>query len=466
MDNKYNLAVIGGGPGGYEAAIRASQLGLKVVLIEERDMGGTCLNRGCIPVKALLYAAEVYHTVKTCSEFGVSAGNAGYDYAKMVARKDAVVKRLRSGVEFLLKSYSVTVIKGRARIKDANTVEVESGASGNVTIIKTSKIIIATGSRPARPPVPGLDGKNVLDSDGVLDMSSCPEKIVIIGGGVIGIEFATIFNMLGKNVTVIEMMDKILPGVDAEVTDLLEKILRKKGVEIYTGARVKSIYNEPKVSCVFEQAGKETVADGDIVLVATGRAPNTDGIGLENVGIETKKGFIPVNEYMETSVKGIYAIGDVTGKVLLAHVASAQGIVAAANAAGQNKKMSYSVVPSCIYTDPEIASVGLTEKDALEKGYNIEVGRFPSAFNGKSIIMGDSEGFAKIITDKATGEILGAHLIALRATDMIAEVCVAMKLESTIEELSDTIHPHPTISEMIMEAAHDAEGFCVNKPKS
>jgi dihydrolipoamide dehydrogenase len=465
MDNQYNLAVIGGGPGGYEAAIRASQLGMKVVLIEEKDMGGTCLNRGCIPVKALLHAAEMYHTVRSCSEFGINASDVGFDYGKIISRRDAIVRRLRSGVEFLLKSYGVATIKGRAKIKDANTIEVESKESGNVTV-KASKIIIATGSRPARPPVTGIDGKNVLDSDGVLDMSACPEKIVIIGGGVIGIEFATIFNMLGKSVTVIELADSILPGIDTEVTDLLSRLLRKRGIEIYTSARVKSVNNERGATCVFEHGGKELTAEGDIVLVATGRAPNSDGIGLENAGIETKKGFIVVNEYLETSVKGIYAIGDVTGKALLAHVASAQGLVAAANAAGQGKKISYSVVPSCIYTTPEIAAVGLTEKEALEKGFDIEVGRFPSAFNGKSVIMGEEKGFAKIITDKVTGEILGAHVIALRATDMIAEVCVAMKLESTITELADTIHPHPTISEMIMEAAHDAEGFCVNKPKS
>jgi dihydrolipoamide dehydrogenase len=465
MDNQYNLAVIGGGPGGYEAAIRASQLGMKVVLIEEKEMGGTCLNRGCIPVKSMLHSSEMYHMVRSCTEYGIKAGDVGFDYAKIISRRDSVVRRLRSGVEFLMKNNGITTIKGKAKIKDANTIEIESAESGN-TAIKASKIIIATGSRAARPPVTGIHGKNVLDSDGVLDMESCPEKIVIIGGGVIGVEFATIFNMLGKSVTIIELADAILPGVDAEVTDLLSRLLKKRGIEIYTAARVKSVQQERAVSCVFEYGEKELLAEGDIVMVATGRAPNSDGIGLENAGIETEKGFIRTDEHLETSVKGIYAIGDVTGKALLAHVASAQGLVAAANAAGQEKKISYSVIPSCIYTYPEIASVGLTEKEAIKRGYDVKIGSFSSVFNGKSIIMGEKDGFVKIITDRATGEILGAHIIALRATDMIAEICVAMELEATISELSDTIHPHPTVSEMLMEAAHDAEGFCINKPKS
>jgi len=462
MEHKYDLTVIGGGPGGYVAAIRACRYGLKVALVEERDMGGTCLNRGCIPTKSLLHSAEVYHTVKTSMEYGVTANDVSFDYKRIASKKDAVVKQLRSGVEYLVKSSGGTIIKGRAAIKDKSTIEISGNNNQSIT---TEKIIIATGSRPAKPPIPGIDGKRVLSSDEVLEMTACPDRIVIIGGGVIGVEFATVFNSLGKEVTIVEMMQTILPGVDTEISGILRKSLEKKGIKVFTGAGVTSIKSEENAVCVFDDNGTEKSAEGDIVIVAIGRKPNSENIGLENVGIETERGFIKIDDGLETSVKGIYAIGDVTGKVLLAHVASAQGLAAAANAAGKNHKMEYSVVPGCIYTSPEIASVGLTEDEAIKKGYRVKVGRFPISANGKSMIMGEREGLAKIVTDQTTGEILGAHIMGPRATDMISEMCVAMKLESTIEELADTIHPHPTVSEIIMEAAHDVEGLCVHKPK-
>lgn len=462
MDNKFDLTVIGGGPGGYVAAIRAAQLGLKVAVVEEREMGGTCLNRGCIPAKSLLHSAEVYHTAKHSEEFGIMIKDVSFDYAKIALKKDAVVKQLRSGVEFLVKSNGVTFLKGRGVIKDRNTIDVAGKDSQTIT---TGKIIIATGSRPSKPPIPGIDGNNVLDSDGVLNLTACPDKVVIIGGGVIGVEFATIFNSLGKEVTIIEMMDFILPGIDMEIALMLRKSLENKGVKIYTGSSVTSIKSDIKAVCTFDNNGKEQKAEGDAVVVAIGRKPNSENIGLENIGIETEKGFIKVNDRMETSENGIYAIGDITGKVLLAHVASAQGLVAAANAAGKIKKMDYAIVPGCIYTSPEIATVGLTEAEAIKKGYKIKIGKFPIAANGKSLIMGEKEGLAKIITEMETGEILGMHILGPRATDMISEISVAMKLESTIEEIADTIHPHPTVNEIILEAAHDAEGWCIHKPK-
>lgn len=462
MEKKFDLTVIGGGPGGYVAAIRASQLGLKVAVVEEREMGGTCLNRGCIPTKALLQSAEVYHMVRHCSEFGVRAAGAEFDYSRISQRKGTVVKQLRSGVEYLVKSNRGTIISGKAFIKDKNTVEVSGKEK---MIVKTDKIIIATGSRPSKPPIPGIDSGKVLDSDKVLELAECPEKVVIIGGGVIGVEFATIFSTLGKDVTIIEMMDTLIPGVDLEISMMLRKSLESKGVKIFTGAKVTAISSGKTAVCSFEKEGNVQKAEGDIVIVAIGRKPNSENLGLENIGVFTEKGFIKVDERMETSVKGIYAIGDVTGKVLLAHVASAQGLVAAANAAGENRSMNYAVVPSCIYTSPEIATVGMTEGDAIKKKIKFKVGKFSVSANGKSMIMGEKEGIVKIITDWNMGEILGAHIMGPRATDMISEICVAMKLESTIEELSDTIHPHPTVSEIIMEAAHDAEGHCVHKPK-
>lgn len=461
MSNKFDLAVIGGGPGGYVAAIRASQLGLKVALIEEIHVGGTCLNRGCIPTKSLLHSAEVYHSAKHSEAFGIIAKEVEFDYQKIAARKDMVVKQLRSGVETLVKKSGTTLINGKGVIKDIHTIEV---TGKDQQIITTEKIIVATGSRPSKPPIPGIDGDKVLDSDGVLQLTTCPDKVIIIGGGVIGVEFATVFNSLGKEVVIIEMMDHILPGIDLEISTILKKSLEEKGIKIFTGSKVTSLTSDSKAICNFENNGNKMNIEGDLVIVAIGRKPNSEDIGLQNVGIETEKGFVKVNDRMETSVNGIYAIGDITGKVLLAHVASEQGLIAVANAAGKSKKMNYDIIPGCIYTSPEIATVGLTEADAINKGYQIKVGRFPIAANGKSMIMGEKDGVIKIITDEETGEILGTHIIGPRATDMISEISVAMKLESTIEEVADTIHPHPTVSEIIMEASQDVEHLCIHKP--
>ena len=458
--NKYDLTIIGGGPGGYVATIRASQLGLKVAVIEEREMGGTCLNRGCIPTKSLLHSSEVYHIAKHSDEFGIITKDVDFDYKKITLIKDAVVKQLRSGVESLVKRNGADILIGRGMIKDKNTIEI---VGKDVQTITTRNIIIATGSRPSKPPIPGIDGNRVFDSDGVLNLIQCPDKVVIIGGGVIGVEFATIFNSLGKKVIIIEIMDFILPGIDIEISSMLKKSLEDKGIKIFTGSKVTSIKSDSKAVCSFENNGEKMNVDGDIVIVAIGRKPNSENIGLENVGIETERGFINVNDMMETSVKGIYAIGDITGMALLAHVASEQGLVAAANAAGKMKKMDYAIVPGCIYTNPEIATVGLTEANAIKKGYKIKIGKFPIASNGKSMIMGEKEGFVKIIAEQDTGEILGAHIFGPRATDMISEISVAMKLESTIEEVADTMHPHPTVSEIIMEAAQDVDKSCIHK---
>jgi dihydrolipoamide dehydrogenase len=464
METKYDydLTVIGGGPGGYVAAIRAAQLGLKVAVVEAREVGGTCLNRGCIPTKALLHAAEVYHTVKHSAEYGIMVREAGFDFAKIAVKKDEVVRQLRGGVASLLKSNKVAVINGRGVIADRNTIAVTGGTPRTVT---AAKMIIATGSRPSKPPIPGIDGDRVINSDGVMSLTACPEQVVIIGGGVIGVEIATVFNTLGKQVTIVEMMDQILPGTDGEIAQLLRKSLERRGVKIFTGAKVTALKSAAKGTCSFAFGGKTLEAEGDLVIVAIGRHPNTEDIGLEKVGVATERGFIQVNDQLETSVPGIYAIGDVTGKVMLAHVASTQGLVAAANAAGAHRKMCYDIVPSCIYTSPEIATVGLTEAAAVKQGYQIKIGTFPIAGNGKSLIMGVREGVIKMVADKTTGEILGAQLMAPRATDLITEISVAMKLESTIEEVADTIHPHPTVSEIIMEAAHDVEKRCIHKPK-
>ncbi len=454
MKKQFDAVVIGGGPGGYVAAIRLAQLGKKTALIEKDQIGGTCLNRGCIPTKALLQSAEVYRTVQDASVYGVTSGPAGFDYAKIAARKTSVVDRLRRGVAALEKKNGVEVINGTAAFKDAHTLIVGGEE------IEAKDIVIATGSAPARVPIPGIDGPNVVDSDAVLDWTECPKSVVIIGGGVIGIEFATLFAALEVKVTVIEMLPEILPPIDAEIAAMMRKELTKRGVDICVGAKVERI--EPGVTVHFTQGDARSVT-ADYCIVAIGRRPVTDGLNLEAAGVATNRGFVVVDEYLKTSVPGIYAIGDVTGKIQLAHVASAQGIVAADNIAGQNKKMDYSIVPSCVYTEPEIASIGLTESQVKEKGLSYKVGRFATAANGRSMIMGESAGTVKIIVEAKTGELLGCHIMAPRATDMIGEIATAMRAEGTIEELCDTIHAHPTVSEMIMEAAHDAQGHCIHQ---
>ena len=452
----YDCAVIGGGPGGYEAAVLAGKLGLKTVLVEKRDLGGTCLNRGCIPTKALLHSAEVYNEAKNAASLGVNIEGVSFDYAKMAANKENVTKKLRNGIGGLLKACKVTVIKGEAKLTGKHSFVVD----GKETTVKN--IILATGSEPARIPIPGIDKPGVVNSDGVLASDKCPESVVIIGGGVIGIEFATLFNTLGKKVTVVEMLPKIMGPTDDEVSKLMMTVLKKRGVEFHLNAKVVSIEDGMKV--VYEEDGKTCEAPGEQVVVAIGRRPVTKDLGFEAAGVKmTERGFVEIDDHCRTNVENIYAIGDITGKIQLAHVASAQGHCAVANCAGEDKTLNYNIVPSCIYTTPEIAQVGMTEKECKDKGLNIKVGNFNIAGNGRSMIMGENQGFAKIVTDARTGEIYGAAIMAPRATDMISEVSAVMKSEGTIEELADTIHPHPTVSEIIMEAAHDVEGRSCNK---
>ncbi len=452
---KFDVAVIGGGPGGYVAAIRAAKLGKKTVLVEKDKVGGTCLNRGCIPTKAMLHSAEVYEEMLKAADLGISAENIAFDYAKIAERKEAVVGRLVGGISGLLRKNKVTVKNGKAVLTSKNTFKIGDEE------VEAEKIILATGSFPANVPIKGADKKGVMNSDGVLALTECPESIVIIGGGVIGIEFATLFNTLGKKVTVVEMLPNIMNGMDLEICNTMKAILQSRGIDIYTNAKVVEIKDGLEV--VFEFEGKQLSANGDVVVMAVGRRPDTKDIGLEALGINMNRGFVQVDEYLRTNIPNIYAIGDITGKIQLAHVASAQGLVAAHNCAGENKVMRYNIVPACIYTNPEIASVGLTEAQAKDKGIELKIGKFNVAGNGRSMVMGASEGFVKILTDAKTGEILGAHIMAPRATDMIAEIATAMKAEATIEEVADTIHPHPTVSEIIMEAAHDVEGLCVHK---
>lgn len=459
---KFEITVIGGGPGGYVAAIHAAQLGKKVALIENREVGGTCLNRGCIPTKAFLHSAEVYKTVKEAAAYGVSTGDVAFDFKAIHARKQKVVSTLVGGVSNLLKANGVTVINGLASFRDRYTLDV-TAKDGTVTAIESDKYIIATGSVPSVPPIPGIKNAIVVTSDEALDFTEVPKDIVIVGGGVIGVEIASYLHEFGCKVTIVEMLDKILPPIDDEISSLLRSILEQRGITINTGAKITE-FTETGVK--FEKDGKVETLNAEKVLVAIGRRPNSKDLKPENAGIITERGFIPVDARLQTNIDGIYAIGDVTPVATLAHTASAQGMAAADNAAGKVKVMDYSVVPACIYTTPEIACVGLTEKQARETGKNIKIGKFNPSGNGKSLVMGETEGIVKIITDADNGEILGAALMCARATDMISELGLAMKLESDIEEVADLIHPHPTVSEVIMEAAHDVHGMCVHgRPK-
>ena len=454
----YDIAVLGGGPGGYVAAIRAAQLGKKVALIEARELGGTCLNRGCIPTKALLHGAEVYEQTVNASVFGVKAAEVGYDYTQMAAYKQATVDKLVSGIGMLEKAHGVKVIKGFGRLSDTHTMTVAQPSEEDLTVT-FDKLILATGSSPARPPIEGIDGQNIVTSDDILTMTELPESFVIIGGGVIGIEFATLFATLGKPVTVIEMMPSILPGADADIVRTCQRVLKKKKVNIVNNAKVTKLEGGDTVTVTYELNGNIKTAEGACCVVSVGRKAETRGIGLEELGIEYNRNFIVIDEHCRTNLDNIYAIGDITGKIQLAHVASAQGLVAAANAAGEDEVMDYDVVPSCIYTSPEIAFVGVSEDKAKAQGIEYKLGTFNVAGNGRAMVMGENLGLVKLISDME-GKLIGAQLMCPRATDMIAELAAVMKLGGSVKDIADTIHPHPTVSECVMEAAHDWEGLC------
>ena len=458
----YDAVVIGGGPGGYECAIRLSQNGLKTALVEKDELGGTCLNRGCIPTKALLHSAEIYLNAKNAPVFGVSTGEVSFDYGVMVENSKKISARLRKGIAFLEKNHGVTVYKGSAIIKDRETVLLDTGEE-----LKCGHLVIATGSSPARLPIPGADLPNVLDSTGLLNMMTCPRAIVIIGAGVIGIEFATLYSRLGIPVMVIEMLDRALGPFDKDITDFVEADLRKKGIKVILGARVKSIEEGLKVNYSLNSDGSEGCAEGEVVLIAGGRVPNSRDIGLEAAGVQTdRRGFVEVDGLCMTNVPEIYAIGDVNGKMMLAHAASAQGIMVADHIAGLPvKQINISHIPSCVYCDPEISMVGMTEAQARTDGRDVGTGSFPLNGNGRALTMGAATGFVKFVFDKATDKILGFHMTGPGATELASEIAAVMECGGTMRELCDTVHPHPSVSEALMEAARICRGCCVNAPK-
>jgi dihydrolipoamide dehydrogenase len=460
QEDEYDVVVLGAGPGGYVAAIRAAQLGAKTAIVEAQYFGGTCLNVGCIPTKTLVKNAEILHQIEHAGARGINVAKPEIDMKKVKQNKDSVVKKLTGGIGSLLKSNSVTIIDGIGKANNDNTVEITEGKDKGKTV-KFEKLIIATGSVPLVPPIPGLDLPGIMTSTEILDLEEIPKELVVIGGGVIGCEFATIYNSFGTKVTIVEMMPKLIPNMDAEVSAELEKQLKKAGVEVMTDSKVEKVEAAGDGFAVTVSGKNETSLKAEKVLVSIGRKANLTG--LEALDIK-KDRTIEVDDYLRTSKENIYAVGDITGKIQLAHLASAQGMKAAENAMGASKKMDYRLVPSCIYTIPEIGAVGLTEEEARRK-YDVAIGKFPMMVSGKAIAMGETEGFVKIITDKKYGEILGVHIVGPNATELVAEATAVMKLEGTIEELGDIIHAHPTISETIMEAAHDVHGQCIHLPK-
>jgi dihydrolipoamide dehydrogenase len=462
MDAK-EIIIIGGGPGGYVAAIKAAQLGGKVTLIEKEELGGTCLNWGCIPTKALLRGVEILEAVEGGKDYGIQAGKVIVDFTKLISRKDRVIKTLVSGVAGLMKANKVEVIKGKAKFLSRGKIQVEK--EKQATTLQAGKIIIATGSVSVRPDIPGIDLPGVIDSTGVLHLKRVPTSMVIIGAGVIGLEFGNIFAALGSKVTILELLPQIIPTEDGEIASALEEFLKRYKIQILTRTQVKEITKVKEnlwIKALCQEGEKEF--ETEVVLVAAGRNPNVEDLGLERAGVRYDKKGISINSKMETNIPGIYAIGDVTGQLLLAHFASAQGEVAGENAMMRDTEFDSRIVPRCIYTLPEIASVGFTEKEAKENGYTIKVGRFPFTANGKAAILGERSGFVKIIADAKYGEILGVHIIGPHATDLIGEALLAMHMEAVVEDIGQMIHPHPTLTEALKEAALDIGGLALHIP--
>ena len=448
------VLVVGGGPGGYVAAIRAAQLGAKVTMIEKDKVGGTCLNRGCMPTKAMLHSSEIYAAATKSADIGIIGKDVQVDWEKVQGFRASVVEKLTSGVKALCKLNKVKVVEGEAVFTGPKTVQV--GADSYTA----DKVIIAAGSYPIIPGIPGLkESKAMIDSTGCLELDHIPESLLVIGGGVIGLELGSVYNRYGTKVTVVEMMPKLLPGMDGELTAMLQAKLQGEGLEILTSSQVVSVADTAKGAKVTVKAADgEKVYEAEKILVCVGRGPATDGLGLDKAGVKVEKGFIQTDARMETNVPGVYAIGDCTGKLMLAHAAMAMGETAAENAMGGEKTFDPDQSPSCAYVGPEFAGVGFTEERAKELGLDYKVGKFPTNGNGRSLVAGHTDGMIKILAGTKYGEILGVHILAPSATELIEEAALAIKLEATLEEFTDTIHCHPTVAEAVREA-----GLAVDK---
>jgi dihydrolipoamide dehydrogenase len=454
MASKYDIIVIGSGPGGYVAAIRASQLGFKVGVVEREELGGICLNWGCIPTKALLKSANVFEYIKHAKDYGVNVGESSADFKGMVKRSRDVAQGMSKGVNFLFKKNKIDHIAGFGKIKPGKKVEV-TDKDGKKTEYTADHIILATGARSRELPAMPLDHKKIIGYRKAMSLEEQPRTMVVVGSGAIGVEFAYFYNAIGTKVTIVEFLPSIVPVEDEEVSKQLERSFKKSGIEVKTNAEVTHVDTKGE-GCIVTIKGKngEEKIQCDIVLSAVGISTNIEGIGLEEVGVQVERGKIKVDDYYKTNVPGIYAIGDIVHGQALAHVASAEGIICVEKIAGKNPEpLNYNNIPGCTYCSPEIASVGYTEKAAKEAGYEIKVGKFPFSASGKASAAGAKDGFVKVIFDAKYGEWLGAHLIGANVTEMIAEVVAARRLETTGHEIIKTVHPHPTMSEAIMEAA-------------
>ncbi|WP_053406722.1 dihydrolipoyl dehydrogenase [Persicobacter sp. CCB-QB2] len=453
MSAKHDVIIIGSGPGGYVAAIRASQLGLKVGIVERENLGGICLNWGCIPTKALLKSAQVYEYIQHASDYGITVGEASADFDGMINRSRGVAESMSKGVQFLMKKNKIDVIMGSGKIKPGKKVEV-TAEDGTVTEYSAEHIILATGGRSRELPSLPIDNKKIIGYRKAMSLETQPKKMVVVGSGAIGVEFAYFYHSIGTEVTVVEFMDRIVPVEDADVSKQLEREYKKKGIKIKTSSEVTHVdtSGEGCVVTVKTKKGEEKI-EADIVLSAVGVTTNLENLGLEDVGVMHDRGKVIVDDYYKTNIPGVYAIGDIVHGPALAHVASAEGIICVEKIAGESPEpMDYKNIPGCTYCTPEVASVGYTEQAAIDAGYEVKVGKFPFSASGKAKAAGASEGFVKVIYDAKYGEWLGAHMIGANVTEMIAEVVAARKLEATGHEILKAVHPHPTMSEAVMEA--------------
>ncbi len=463
----YDVVVIGSGPGGYVAAIHAAQSGLKTAIVEKEPterLGGTCLLRGCIPTKAMLHTADMLEQMGKSEEIGIATGDVELSMEKMHTYKGRVVKKNAGGVKYLMKKNEVDVHLGHGRLTPDKNVEVED-AEGNTTTLETDKVILATGSKCFHLPFIDMEPERVMDSDGILELQEVPQHLVVIGAGAVGTEFASVFLRYGSDVTLIEMEDRILPGEDREVSAAAKKSFERQGMNVLTSSKVTDVdADDDSVKMVVETEEKGETSSQTIeashLLVAAGRKPVTDDIGAEGLNIDIDDfGVIDADDMMRTGEEGVYAIGDITGSIWLAHLASREGIVAVDHIVGKEPRpINYDLVPMCTYCEPEVASVGLTEEEARERGYDVKTGQFPFSANAKAAILTKTEGFVKIVSETKYDEVLGLHIIGPKATEIITEGAMAMELESTVEEFLQTIHPHPSLSEAIVEAAHAAMG--------
>jgi dihydrolipoamide dehydrogenase len=460
----YDILIIGSGPGGYVAAIRASQLGMKVAVVEKAELGGICLNWGCIPTKSLLKSAQVYEYFKHASDYGVKLeGLVKADFEQMVKRSRGVADGMSKGVQFLFKKNKIELIQGTGQLIDNQTVEI-TAADGKKTSIQAAHIILATGARSRELPNLKQDGKNIIGYREAMTLTKQPKSMVVVGSGAIGSEFAHFYNAIGTQVTLVEFLPNVVPVEDEDVSKQLERSFKKAGMKVLTSSTVEKVEVKGDICLVTIKTPKgEEVHEAEIVLSAVGITPNLENLGLEKLGVELEKGKVKVDEYYRTSVKGVYAIGDIVHGPALAHVASAEGITCVEKIAGKDvQPINYGNIPGCTYTHPEVASVGLSEKAAKDAGYSVKVGKFPFTASGKASAAGEKDGFVKLVFDEKYGELLGAHMIGANVTEMIAELVVARNLETTGHELIKSIHPHPTMSEAIMEAAAAAYGEVIH----